>query len=469
MTFPIITPDIKEPLKDLKKQITKQNIDQKGTFDLISAAELDAATAQKRRLMAEIKELEHQKKWQDILTLAYPLEEKYPFLVELELDIELRKKIGFALVRCSMHQKALNLLLPLLKQEPENFKISYAVAYAAYDALYMHKNKQLALSQKEKQNLLQLAHQYFKKCVNLKPDTVTVNYRLGMLYKEFEDKPRKAIPMFKKAILNWDRMTISEREKRHQERPKFIKSLYHLAACFVKLSLPSNSLKLLKRLLKEDEATNFIKPVFKYFALGKTFYALNQFKEALEYLYTASAVAEGKRAPDYVIELTAGCLLMLNKPEKALAEIDRITLKYMRPYVRWRRSDILVALKKHEEALRTLEEGLDKDGISRHKTFLRIARIHYSMREYDKAISAAEKAAQFYQKKFGNELKDAAFVQAVSLLGLKEACNAKMLLENLLKQGYSCPGFRKALLTAQKECSDLKKEALKCKNKNLIH
>ena len=445
--------------KDVKSNLSKRvSLSKKKDgiqipLELVTAVEAEAAESQKRRLLAEIWELERQKRWQDILTLVYPLEEKYPLLVELELDHELRKKIAFALVRCSKHQKALELLLPILKKEPDNFMVAYSVAYAAYDALYLHKNRQLVLSQKEKQRLLSLAYECFEKCTQIRGNSVNVYYRIGMLFKEIEDKPRQAIPMFEKAINNWDSLTNDEKGKRHYERPKFIKSLYHLASCCVKLSLPSKSLNLLKRLIKEDEASNFIKPVFKFFALGKTYFALNRFEEALDYLRTAAAASEGGRPPDYIIELTAGCLLMLKQPEKALAEIDRISLRYMRPYVRWRRSDILVSLGRYEEALKTLEGALDKDGISRHKTLLRMARINYRLGSFSKALSDAKRAASFYKQRYLNELHEALFLQSLCYIGMQRIDRARHILEDLARQGFAYPGFNKALKQVRESAS----------------
>jgi len=434
-------------------------------IDLGLSGQVEAASSQKARLLAEIRELEREKRWKDILSLAYPLEEKYPLLTDMEMDLEIRRRLGFALVRCSMHHKALKLLISVASRMEEDFLANYSVGYAAYDALYLHKNRQLSLSQKEKQALLDQAHSYFGKCARLRPDAVNAFYRRAMLYKELQDKTRKAIPLFERAIRNWDGLDQDEKEKRHQERPKFVRSLYHLASCFVRLSLPSRSLVLLERLMREDEATGFISPVFKHFAMGKTLYRLGRYKDALDHLRTAAAASEGGRPPDYVIELSAGCLLMMNQPEKALLEVDRISLKYMRPYVRWRRADILVALDRKLEALSTLEGALDRDGISRHKTLLRIARIRYSLGEYENGLSAARKAAVFYRQRYGNELLEASFLEAVCKLGMGQCHQARVLLEDLQRQGFSCAGFRQALLDAKAVCAE--EEARTC-NRNLI-
>ncbi len=424
-----------------------------GPIEIESAATIDAARLQQKRLIAELSELEMEKRWKDILTLAHPLGEKYPLLQEMELDLEINRKIGFALIRCNRPHDAMKLFKSLLKTNEHDFLAHYSLAYAAYDMLYKNKNKELLLSSKEKKQCIQTAHEHFSICSKLRPDSVTVLYRQAMLYKEIEDKPKKAIPLFEKAISNWEALGSEEKAKRHQERPKYIRSLYHLASCLLRLSLTNRALELLQKLLKEDEATGFISGVFKQFALGKTLFRMGRYSESLDHLKTAAAMS-GKNVPDFIRELTAGCLLMLDKPEQALIEVNKIPEKHMRPYVRWRKADILVALDKHEEAILTLEKALDRDGNSRHKTLLRMARIHYSQSNFDKALSCAKRAGQFFQKRYGNKLEEATFLTALCHLGKGNCTMAKSILESLSMQGFSCPGFRKALLKAKEACGN---------------
>lgn len=418
--------------------------------DLAPAAQVDAAINQKRRLLAEISELESEKRWKDILTLAHPLEEKYPLLVDMEMDLEVRRRIGFALVRSGRHHEAVAEFETLVGYMPNEFQVVYGLGYAAYDALYCCKNRQLALSQKEKKRLIEIAHKSFDKAARLRPDSITANYRRGMLLKEIELKPKRAIPYFQKAVANWQALSMEQREARHQERPKYIRSIYHLASCLLKESLASRALELLETLVKEDEATGFVSTVFKEFALGKTLYRLGRFKDGLDHLRVAAAAAERGRVPDFVTELAAGCLLMMDRPRDALREIDKIPLKNMRPYVCWRRADILVAMDRRAEALMTLEAGLERDSMSKHKTLLRMARIHYGSGAYRKAVSCAKKADSFFKQKYGNPLKDAAFLEALCLHAQGEHTHALEMLRQLAKEGFSAPGFKRAMSDVQR-------------------
>ena len=421
-------------------------------LELASSAKTDAAVTQKRRLLAELTELERENRWEDILALAHPIDEKYPLLAEMEMDIQVRRKIGFSLVRTGQHDQALKEFKKIIQAVPDDFMANYSLAYAAYDALYRHRNREIMLTPKERQHLLKRAHSHFQKCCALKPDSVTCFYRRGMLFKEMENKQKKAIPMLEQAVNNWRSLTEEQKKERHQERPKYIKSMYHLASCLLKLSLSSRALELLQQLMKEDETTEFLSPVFKQFALGKTLYQMGRFNDALSHLQTAAAASrhEKKMVPDFVRELTAGCLLMMERPGDALTEIDKIPERSMRAYVRWRRADILVALGRYSEALITLEKGIDKDSISRHKTLLRMARIHYSCGAWEKTESCAKKADHFFRKRFGNELKEAAFILALTLHAKGNHAQAMELMKRLEANGFSCPGFKKAVIQIRK-------------------
>jgi tetratricopeptide (TPR) repeat protein len=423
-------------------------------IDLASSAAIDAAAGQKRRLIAEINELERQRRWEDILALAYPMEEKYPLLTDMEMDIEISRKLGFALIRTNRHHEAVALFETLARKMPHDFMVVYSAGYAAYDALYCHKNRQLTLSPQEKKRLIRAAHHYFEQAARLRPDSVTLFYRRGMLYKEIEGKPKKAIPCFDRAIEHWNALSEAERESRHQERPKYIRSMYHLASCLLKESLASKALSLLEKTVAEDEATGFVSTLFKEFALGKTLYRLGRFKEALDHLEVAAAAAEHGKVPDFVRELAAGCLLMMDRPREALKEIDKIPLKAMRPYVCWRRADILVAMGRNSEALMTLESALERDRISKHKTLMRMARIHYGQGSYSKALAYAKKADLFYQQRFGNRLSDALFMEALCLHATGDHQQALERLQALRRDGFSAPGFSKALRLVQQAATE---------------
>ncbi len=414
----------------------------------------EAVRAQQKRLLSEIYELEREKRWKDIVTLCHPLAEKYPLLVEMEMDLEVQRKICFALVRIGRHDEAIKELSKMVEAATDDFITNYSLAYAAYDQLYRNKKREIILRPDEKRHLLDIAHRHFSICTKLEPDHVTPYYRRAMLFKEIEAKTRRAIPFFEKAISCWQRLSKEQQQKRHQQRPKYIKSIYHLASCFLQESLPSKALDLLKILEKEDEATGFVSPVFKQFAFGKTLYRLGRYKDALDHLRVAEAAAVDSKAPDFVMDLIAGCLLMLGKPKEALVEIEKIPAKVVKPYIRWRQADILCALDRHSEALSCLEKGLDRDSISRHKTLLRMSRICYGKGDFLLAKGYAKKASNFFHQRFGGELKEASFMEALCLYGTGQYKGALEILRGLAKAGYCCPGFRKALAAVERSYAE---------------
>jgi tetratricopeptide (TPR) repeat protein len=101
-----------------------------------------------------------------------------------------------------------------------------------------------------------------------------------MLWNQIEGKDEKALPLFQRAVANWEKLSGEEREKRHQERKNYVKSLYQLAGTLASAGRPQAALPILKRCLAEDDQSGHLSMVFKYFALGKVSYLLNKFGEA---------------------------------------------------------------------------------------------------------------------------------------------------------------------------------------------
>ncbi|OCC14961.1 hypothetical protein DBT_1756 [Dissulfuribacter thermophilus] len=404
---------------------------------------------QANRLLSEIKELERECRWDAIVALCHPLEEKYPAIVESGLDIAIRKSLSFALVNAGRHMEAIGVLKSALRAEPEDYMVHYGIAYASYDALYRNKNRQLLLKPAEKQQLIELAHTHFKRCQQLSPGRVTPFYRDGMVFKEIEDKPRKAIPLLQKAVANWRCLSREEKKTRHQERPKYIRALYHLGSCLLKDSRPRKAHEVMAQMLNEDRDTDFVSPIFKHFGMAKVLFQLLKYEDAIKHLEVAIRASEadaknlGGYVPDYVLELKAACLSRLKEPASALKVLKAIPEKKRRPYVRWREAEALVFMGKKEDAISVLNKALERDNRSRHKTLLRLSRIECSLGHFDAAILSAKKAAQFYRNTYGNPLKEADFLIAIAMFNKGEHERALHLMEGLKQDADKIPGFSK--------------------------
>ncbi len=398
-----------------------------------------------QRVLSEIVELQSENRWDDINALFHPVEDKLADLCAAGMDADIRQKVAFSLCRSRRHQDAIRCIKPVASREPDNVMAHYTLAYTALDLLYTARTKRQLLTPQRRREIIDLAHRHFAKTQELRPESVTFFYREGILYKEIEDKPRKAVPLFKKAIMNWDRLSDEEKKQRHQQRPKFIRALYHLASSLLKIGMPARSLEVLERVMDEDRDRDHVSAVFKHFAMGKVLNTLGRPEEALDHLDTAAFRAGKDENIEYVYELCARCCLVTGNSDRALTYIEKIAPNRRRPYVRWTHSDVLVAAGRIDEALKLLESCAEHDRRTRHVALIRIARIHYADRRMERALNAASDAANFCEHTFGNASNEALFWQAASLHGLGRNVEALEVLEDLAARRFQYPGMGRLL------------------------
>jgi len=386
-----------------------------------------------RRSVAEAQELIRENRWEDLIALFHPLEEKLPAAVDAGIDLELRLKVAFALGQAGRFEEALKALAPALRLHPDDFHVHSAAGFNAYQSLLKRRERKVTLIPEQKRERIQQAHEHFRRCQQLRPDHVTSFYREGMLYKEVEGKTFKAAPCFRRAILNWESLSEEEKQKRHQERPKYLRSLYHLASCLLEDGNAQKARELLERCIRED-VSDVLSPVHKHFAMAKVLHAMAQYREALEYLETAGSAARDAEPTDYIWELAARCCLRQGRPAEGMRYLGRIPGRVRKPYVHWTEADLLIALGKEKEAEEILVRSAERDRRSRHKSLLRLVHLHYKQGLAGRALEEAQEANRFYRETFGNECQDALFWIAgcLSKLGRnEEAMKAAVELERL--------------------------------------
>ena len=176
----------------------------------------------RNRVLADIEELSKNNRWDDILSLYYPVDDKLPDLIRAGVDIPVRQKIAFALGQASAFDEAIKELLVCVRTEPENFMSRASLAYTAYNCLYAVKNKKVFLAGKARTERIALAHEHFKKAQDLRPGGITNFYREGMLFPQIENKPGPGLAKFEIACFNWERLTDEERAKREQEKKNYV-------------------------------------------------------------------------------------------------------------------------------------------------------------------------------------------------------------------------------------------------------
>jgi tetratricopeptide (TPR) repeat protein len=390
----------------------------------------EAAERSQRLVLAEIEQLTRENRWADILAAFHPVASKLPELCEHGLDGRVREKIAFALGQSTKYDEAIAELQVCVRREPENFYVHASLAYTAYDSLYAAKNHEIFLSGKIRADRVQLAHEHFRAAQALRLDGVTNFYREGMLWKQIEGKTERGLPLFQRAVANWDKLTAEEKQARHQERKNFVKALYQLAACLADGGRPLAALQELKRCLAEDEQSGHLSLVFKYFALGKVNYLLNRFPEARDaLLFALRGKTEGP--VDFVHELLARTYLALRDSAQALEAVSAVPEKKRRPYVRWTEADVLCALGDYDRGRAVLRQALERDQRSRHKTLLRLCKIDYLQGDFKTAFGSALEADRFFREKWGNPYGEGLFWQAVCAFKLGENEKARGLAEEL--------------------------------------
>ncbi len=404
------------------------------------------------RVLAEISELQSENRWDDIIALFHPVRDKLPELEDSGMAGEVRLKVGFALGRAGRHAEALACLTPVAEQDPENAMAHYSMAYTAVDALFSARTGHQPMPHRGKKRLLETAHDHFREACRLRPGSVSFFYRHGILYKEIEQKPRRAIPLFEQAIANWEGKDAETRKRHHQQRPKYIKAMYHLASCMLHQGMAGRSLELMNRLLEEDQDRDHMDPVFKHFAMGKVLHALGRPEQALEHLELAAYRAEKGQPVDFVYELAARCGLVLHQPERAAKYIDRIPAARRRPYVRWTEADVLVALGRKQQALQVLTVTAERDRRSRHKALIRIGRIHLGSGNFIKAEQKCREAAEFCRTTFGNPSHEAMFWQAAALYRLDRFREAGEIIGELSDHRFRYPNFNRLAGLVREAC-----------------
>ena len=95
-------------------------------------------------------------------------------------------------------------------------------------------------------------------------------------------------------------------------------------------------------------------------------------------------------------------------------------MKARRPYVRWTEADILCAMGDLVKAKQVLIDCLERDGRSKHKSLIRIARIDYLLGDLKGCGICAKKASSFFHEKWGGPLHDGLFWQALCAYRLEE-------------------------------------------------
>lgn len=381
-------------------------------------------------IRADIDELMAENRWPAIVTQYHPLDEKAPEAAAGRSHY-VRSKIAFALGQLGRFDDALAQLDICVTQFPGSFMYRSSLAYTAYNSLWAAQNREYALSGDEKRRRIELAHTHFKRAQELRPDGVTNYYRQGMLLAKLENKPEKALPLFRLAISNWEGLTEEDRQTRHQEHKNYVKSLYQAASAALKQERGGMALAWIEKCLAEDESSNHLNRLFKFFALGKVRFHLGQYEQARDALKFALQARRKNQPADFVNELLARVYLALNDPGRAERILAEVPERRRRPYIRWTEAEVLLARGDREAAKKVLVACADRDRQARHKALIRLARIEFEDGRFTHAAKCAAVADAFFRERWGNPCLEGVYWQAISALESGDRDKAAAFAEEL--------------------------------------
>ena len=430
----IQTPQSKTPAP-AGKPCTGRQADLFSDQDLFGVKKGEYIKKSRNRVLADIEELSKNNRWDDMLSLYHPVEDKLPDLIRAGVDIPVRQKIAFALGQTGAFDDAVKELLVCVRTEPENFMSRASLAYTAYNSLYAAKNKKIFLSGKARTERIALAHEHFHKAQALRPDGITNFYRQGMLFSQIENKPGPGLEKFEIACFNWERLTDEERAERQQEKKNYVKSLYRSASLLLASGNGTKALERITACLKQDEQTNYISLAFKYFALGKVQFWMDRYDEAKSALLFALQSSTRNASTDFIHELLARTYLASGQTDKAMETIGGVPEKFRRPYYRWTEADILCTAGQFDKAKTILNSATAKDSRSRHISLIRLAKIEYTLKNYTLAMEHAAKAGDFFTGNWGNPYLEGLFWQSLCAFKAGQTQKADRLLTEL--EGHS--------------------------------
>lgn len=392
------------------------------------------------RILGDIEDLIQGCCWNEIISLYHPVEEKTPELVRAGMALKIKGKIAFALGHLKRYDDAIAILNSCAEEESGNFLTHSSLAFTAYSSLFAAKNKEIFLAGKSKAQRIELAHKHFVKAGELRPDSVTTFYRQAMLYNQIQGKKKPALPLFSKAISNWEVLSQKEKALRHQEKKNYIKSLYRSAGLSLEAGNASKALEQIKTCLAQDEKSNHIFLHFKYFALGKVNFSIEQYDKAKQALRFSLQSCNKNQASDFVYELLARTYLAMGQLDQAGKTIDMVPEKQRRPYYRWTQADILCGTGQFKQAASVLINAASRDGRSKHIALVRLAKIYFSLDQYETGADYASQANAFFTEKWGNPYYEGLFWQTLCTFKSGQVQEALTLL---CKLESHCPYYPK--------------------------
>jgi len=360
--------------------------------------------------------------WTEIVNRFHPFRSRQATLAGHPRAHELRALVAFALSQLKRFAEALDELGECLKAEPESYRYNAAAGYQFYNALMAEKNREIDLGDRRLE-VFERAESFLAKAETLYPGSVVDFYRHGMLYHHLSSrKDGKAIPLFRKAVESWERLSPEDRTRRHKDFKNYVKSIYHLAKAQYNLRRYDESVENAAKCIEIDRDTDHEEPVHKFYLLGKCRLAAGRPAEAYKSLKHAARLRT-RRPKDYVYEILCRCCEDLKRFDEGLEWIEKIPRPHRKPYIERTRGKLLLRISEYEAAEQAFRASMHKDRKGRHKALLGIGMARYFQHRYAEAIEHLDRANEFKKRTYLSEYDEALYFRALchERLGDREA------------------------------------------------
>jgi len=383
-----------------------------------------------RRVLSEVALLRGENRWEDIILLCHPIEEKLPLIAYSDAAGPIHGEIVFALCQLHRFEEAISIGMKLVEEQPDSFNAHAQLAFVAYQSLTAHQNREIILTPEVRKKHLQIAHKHFARAQALRPDGVTCFYRQGMLYKSIQSKSDRALPLFRQAVKNWESYDSEKKKARHQERKNYVKSLYQLSLCLFEESKFREALDAIQRCIEENAEPQYLSNINTYYTLGKILFYSKDANGAVQALERAAVEADPQKE-DYVFEFLARVLLSAKQIDRAYEVLSRIPPHIRRPYVLWTEADIAIAKGDINRARKVLIRAAERDRKGAHKAWIKLAKLELRLSNFAEALDYANRADQFFRQAFGNPYHEALFWRAVIYIKTGKKAKAEQCVETL--------------------------------------
>ncbi len=374
-----------------------------------------ACPADPARLRDEIHALRRDNRWDAIAAFV----ERVP--AEFNRDwIDVADEVAFALGQRGRFADARSLLVRAFTLDPRH-RFATALAYVHYAALLCHKIRRPRLDEPEPWR--QGFSRWIAEALRLRPDSVVDRYRLGVFHASLQSaRDVPALSRFREAIALFEARPADRRTPQDRDFKPYVKSLYGAARSAFRLGRLVEARTWAFRCIRADGERHHIEPTFKLFLAARILFAEGRRADAERGLRLALATRHpGPR--DFVFGLLAEIALADGRPGDAAQWIELHVLPHHRKPYLWRLlGDCAAAAGDPRRALKLYKSALLKDHGGRHKTLLRIGRLHADAGRHAEARRAWEQANEFRRRRFLGDDPEA--VAALASLASAESASA---------------------------------------------